>query len=419
MFFQNNTNQTIKYSRPSISVLQTESILIAFDKNGPLPFRLETNEVCDCVCFIMLSPSQGIAYLGHLYLKDLSISVYENSIKQIAKIFNLNSDNTFVALIGAQDEIQEKLNAFKDMLTKYFPNITMKTGGKSSFERAIELSDNKAEILTIDFAGKYRICAYEKLDINLNHTPTTAYSTVINIIYFNNGKVSLTSSPETIEKINQSLKDYRGFASLQQMINDSLPDRRLLTGSVRSKSGTEYQDNARLAKIRDALNLEKTQKVILNSFVYDCLIYRPNLFNFLKTYVGLEHTINFNYKTLNKFRYLIVQRSIKEKQITIEEVEDMTPFVETILSNFYHSSFLIKNLTIKEILALDENNLEIKKILSLLDELFISEEISPDQLENLSFEDIKKISNGEKMGIATMSRDTILHGGGRSPMIQR
>lgn len=405
MFFQNNNN---KYPKPSLLVLETESILIHFDENGQLPFDLETTHVCDCVSLIIYSFKKGIAYLNHVNFYYWKSNDLTRSVAKIIKQYDLNSDNTFVALIGAQDVTLSDLKLLEEILKKHFSNIIIKSGGNDYTERCIKLSFDKLEFIEIDCANKQVQLLYQNLAFSVNHQ-FTIRPLIKKIIHHENDQTSNYYSPQLVEKLNDHLKNPSNFFSLEQIANDSLKIRR----AFRKKSAIQYEDTARVSRLRDMLNLQPQVKIILSPVLYDCLIFRPNVFNFLKIYIGLETVKNFNYEDINKFRYPIIQQLLKEKRITVQQVTTMTLFSEKIFNNSFIAHFLMNNLSINEIFSLTEDHIEIQNMISLFNDLLIMEELGPDQLVTLNFTEIKKLSNGEPIGIQAMSRDAILHSGGR------
>lgn len=434
--------------RPSFLILQSESVLLHFEKNTELPLVLETNEVCNCAALVIYSKQQGVAYLAHLDLAKLGLSIlnyesYADLIAQMVKEYALNSSNTFVALVGAQDRTITHVKMMSNILRRYFTNIYQSTGGSNATERCIRLSSSGLEFIKIVFlkAEKIRSLNYEKIafnnDVVHNSVSVEAPRPIrsglkyfVDYIFGTRKAVSVVqSSPEATsieedKKVNlyqikyqisgsenkklselipldlfmQLIADPKNNTHIQELLMVSLPERKnsFSRNLVKySKDRMDYAFNACVSRLRDAFDLEEISNVVVSQPAYECAIHRLRLFENAKSSVGLIEAIKLSYIQLSCFRYKVLLPFIRNKQITISEIHCMGIFAESLLKHDYHLNFLMNeanNIPISKILSLlHPRSKMLKQTLSRLDELFLNEIVDTAQIMQLSIADVEDL----------------------------
>ena len=412
MFFRKKP----KEKPPILMVLQTESVLVKFEANTSLPLRLETNNVCDCVCLIIYSKLKGLAYLGHIFLRELNANIieqYQDSIYRFVESHRLNSHNTFVALIGSDADTLTQRKIIETILKKYFTVITKFGDGKPK-ERCIELSDDQLEIITLEFFEKNIRLAYEKYDTTPIRTEKSNNKKRINdMIYYINGRDESDNLPEEINitSINEKLKNTSDWYQLQNTISSTISSRNDFLFFATTTLENEYEQKATVSTFKNVLSLNKNSHISMQESLFYCIFFKPNLFHFIIEHIGLDQHIKFDENTINRLRYPTIQTLIKSKKISGHDIESMTPVAENILNNDAHRSFLFNNMNPNEILHMTTLNQPISEALLKIDALIASEDMSIDQLPYLSFKDIENIYAGNQKGIQSMSYDNILHHG--------
>jgi hypothetical protein len=392
--------------RASLLVLQTESVLLKFDGNT-LPLSLETNEVCNCVCLILFSQEKGMAYLAHIDLADLGEHEegylnYSNLIGEMVGEYGLNSSNTFVALVGAQDRTLTHLSVLKSILFRCFTAILDACGGSNCIERCIQLSNSGLEHLTITFkevAGERRkVLAYYQhpFDANPEHSEQ---SNLHKVEYHRNGK-----KRDDLDMLNAarvtclfSSPDYGGH--VQKLLMSTLPLRRkVISGGVISYSDDYliYKDNLRLSVLRDAFDLTndvtKNSNRTFSDTLFYCAILRDSLFKVLKDDLGLEGANKLSYAEINYLRFPSARRCVKEGRILIDQIIALNVAAKAIICQHdYCLAFLVNNMEPAQVLSLTGDDERIRSVLLKLHQLTFAGDVSEDQISSMTFDCIESM----------------------------
>ncbi len=303
--------KTTDNQRPSLLVLQTESVLLEFEKNTALPLRLETNLVCTCVCLVIFSQQQGLAYLAHIDLSDSGPSKaaywdYEKLIAAMVSEYGLNSSNSLVALIGSQDRTLEHLSVISNFLSNYFTSIIKDVGGCTGTERCIQLSNLGLEYVRIiyTYVGITQSSLSYKQHLFVWDHNDDALVNLYKIEWQINGRrivYPLESSPVDLPL---TVSDPKNWNSIQSALISTLPPRRRgITLGLSSKSPDLifYENNARLSILKDAFNLTNVDEMVISKPLFECAIHRGSLFTSLKTTIGLESANKLSYVEINDF----------------------------------------------------------------------------------------------------------------------
>lgn len=411
--------------RPSLLVLQTESVLIKFDGNT-LPLSLETNEVCNCVCLILFSGEKGMAYLAHIDLSDLGeheagYQNYSDLIQEMVGEYGLNSINTFVALVGAQDRTLSHLTVLKNIVSRCFTTILEVCGGSNFVERCIQLSNSGLEHLTITFkevAGERRkVLAYYQtpFDSNPEHSER---SNLHKIQYHRNGKNSEHLDRLNVAEVTRLFSNSYHFGFLQELLMCTLPLRRkVISGGVISHSAdlVDYKNNLRLSVLRDAFDLTNDVTKNLNSIFSDtlfyCAILRRSLFSVLKDDLGLEGANKLSYAEINYFRFPSVRRCVKEGRILIDQIIALNFAAKAIIcQRDYCLAFLLNNMAPAQVLSLAGDDEKIRTVLLKLYELTFSGDVPEDQISSMTFDDVESMHALKQQAVLSSAAVTLFTG---------
>lgn len=311
---------------PKFLVLQSESTLLTFAKNSELPFPLYTTNVCNCLCIILYSPSQGVAYLGHLDLDNMDRNDFEKYtayFDQLIQTHGLNSGNTEIALIGANNtEVTPHFIGFDDStgvlhfkayFEKTFRSITEIIGRKKSLERNIELTSEALRVMEVEFLHEQRILNYKEIALNSSEWPNN--KRLFTLEHSIEGELMDQWSAERISKINFALGNKAFFQRLNMLLNENIPKRSFIIGMTEAETlelaGMSVGNLLPLVSI--------TQNSRVSKALFYCAVLNPELLAFLLAEIPWDRLKDFSYHQINCFRFAAVRRDIRAKTLSLEQ----------------------------------------------------------------------------------------------------
>ena len=338
--------------RPSMLILQCETVAVKFEKGTKFPLRLETNKVGDCVCLAMISQSQGLACLSHLHMACLDQSNWETlkeSLEVLITKQGLNAENTFVALIGGHESTMPKcydydedkyvgILALKEYLETKFGSVVAELGGEPSIERCVELTSEAVRVVRIAFSSDKRELAFNQF-IHAQDEGAS-YGKVTNVFYQQHGIYPSTkgSTPElddffvTLDFINATLDDNRKFPELEEVLYKTICDRYRRMGLWATQlylSTEKYAREICVGKLVRRFDLEQldegeTRKVSAAAFY--CTVSKPAWFRFFRKHVESSALYGFGYDRFNLFRDPRVRKAVAEGALHIDnDFEERLP----------------------------------------------------------------------------------------------
>lgn len=393
--------QTPKKREPSLLVLQTESVLIKFEPSSPLPIPLETTRVCDCVSVVLYSQARGVAYLAHIFLRELgqiNFEKYRHSISEIITEYQLNDANTFAAIIGGQNQLMDELVQIEDssvcgvqtvvkFLQPQFPNMHLNIGGEAIRERAVELTHTAVRSVTLDFMSDKTITvAFSECGIPPIPSTESLLKKIVKMTYYRWGLENFSFSEDECSTFNDYLREDHHHPELLEWIDSSLETRFPAIGllMVNRKQTT----NATVLTLASSFNLETVPQAKISSAAYNCAVFKATLFYYLLNLVGYDVLLTLSSREMNNFRLRKVQALLTEGKVTIDQVRKMEEFADKILSNSKYYRVYFNSLEAHEVLWIKETDEYGKKFLDIIDKLLSADKVTKEQLSTMKFEDV-------------------------------
>ncbi len=379
----------------SILVMQKESVLIEFDKKFSVPLNLETSELSDCVSLVIYSKLQGIAYLSHIFLSELNetkFRQYKDSINTIIEQYQLNADNTFVALVGAQDRTLSAVQFIEDYLKEKFTNICKVVGGASNLETCVELAKDALHIVRIPHLRARRKVSYER--VNIPPSSMSKSNAVSKVAYFVEGVLMprLVREGSDFEKLNQVLTNVNNHDELGAVFNNSLEERTIITGSY--PIGTAYLLGATASNLVKCFDLKEGIESDVSSATFNCAVMKPNLFISLKNVMGLKQVVesSFSYAEINCFRFPRILQLMVEERLPLSQLKEMTSFFLRVFLEIDEIVFPPDGSIYEESYgALKKIDDKIQDLLCKIYDLLAWQVITPDELYKLNVKEIEAL----------------------------
>lgn len=389
---------------PSWLVLQTEAMLVQFEPQTALAADLETTTLCDCGSVVMYSSAKGVAYLSHIYFKEMDtlFDSYKNSIEKIIKNYDLNNENTVVALIGGQDKTSTWIGAFEKLLLPHFKDLKKEVGGSSNTERSVELTLTAINIIKMPYSNPLKI-SYQSFPFNKNISRSRKFS---QIEYFVNGTSYFVREGGQLDSINAAINDFETivkdppkFVEMENKIEDEIKRRMLLTDNL--TGDRKYMMGTTVSKMRRYFDLQEGNPYETCTQILNCAIRKPMLFSFLKKNIKSEELRAFTYDDINRFRFPVIQKYMEKRELSSKQVKEMSSEIEEVLHSATHYKPLINTLGIEQLIS-HKKPKELNGVIFKIDDLLSTKKIGPKDVQTLTITDINRLyDNRDSLPLTT------------------
>ena len=230
-------------------------------------------------------------------------------------------------------------------------------GGKDGkIVRCIELSSNELKHTTAIFG-----CETLKISCqsgNISNDGIKSNNKLLELFYYQHGKLKITRDLSAIDD----------YSMIQKYMTDNLQSRCSDADIICTENKIKYLTTT-ASQYSEYFNLKSdaiNHEIEISETIYNCAIYRSNLYLFIKKYFDPDLYKKINCLMLSIINIPGIQHFIREKELAPSDLLNVSDFTWKILNNRVRYQFLLRNLGISRVMSLNRNDTDIIIIKNLM-----------------------------------------------------